>query len=541
MSSDTAANVQVIVVRLKSLGAKPARSKAENEEVKVLLRNLKEMGFTNQEIEDLVGGQWKATTIKQYNQGIKSKGSAAKGEISRLFNEMIERGLDFIEVKRVLELMHQLDSEGYISEDVIDFVDYIKAANLNIDEVVEGHKVLRRERISYDTLKELLAFKKTLDDAKIDLGLVAEIDRTLRTYHNPQEVLQTVRQYSATDAIKKAMEDKEKELGVVAEQVKEQTKIRDELRSNNEAMQKEMDAYRHAKELGFDEASLERMSTLASRDGWNANKVVQGVENYLTAEELEAKVHQNSARKQEVEKELGILEQKAAHRKKSVDLCSKLMDEHHFSEPVIEELYGIAKKYGTADEVLHTFGLFGGALAIQEYKTALESEISALRKERDNVKGEMAAERQKMTTFMNALWMDLEDLHEKSMQDMTQEAKRQIQGVSKIMEEYSVATAKASTLQEELKLAVILNVMQRYPTEAAAKYSIEEGLNILRIVRGFFAAQKVNPVVNLSGIPIQSRAVTVVSRGQSVIELIDAIEKTMRSDTIPRNGGARLS
>lgn len=94
-----------------SLAGKPILSKAEHGEAQKLMRQLKEVGMTNEEISKLSGGKWTPSTIKFYTPGVKSVHPSLWQSAVALLDNLVSTNMTLDDVETAVTVFEDLNSQ----------------------------------------------------------------------------------------------------------------------------------------------------------------------------------------------------------------------------------------------------------------------------------------------------------------------------------------------------------------------------------------------------------------------------------------------
>jgi len=86
-------NIEELARRFVALANKPILSQVEHDEVRNLMRQLKEEDMSNDEISRLSKGKWTASTVKGYTKGVRSSAGNSWQDVTSLFDELVSANM----------------------------------------------------------------------------------------------------------------------------------------------------------------------------------------------------------------------------------------------------------------------------------------------------------------------------------------------------------------------------------------------------------------------------------------------------------------
>jgi len=422
-------NIEELAKKFIALASKSTLSKAEQEEARDLMRQLKEAGMSNEEISKLSKGKWTPSTIKFYTPGIKAADPSPWQDTISLLENIISKGMTLEDVELAANVDEYLRNKGLTLEQIIDLVIDADSDSVNLRTLVSMHKELKESGLSFKDVAETLSFKKQLEERNLTIDSLAPLVELAKNYGEPAQVIEAFSQYTSLIELKEKISAANSELeSVNLEQVSANQHL-DETQSELSRIQESLKAYDEVNKLGFSEPELLKLSNLAKKHG-TVKKVLNAVEAYADYAEINEGINEAKTKLSNIEAKIGQLEISYSHLKTATSMCDALIHQYKFGLDAISTIYSMAKKYGEPLDVLKAIEAYGKLQVLQheldelggqvtqckellaqlqgEYRETLDSLESLNTKalqvgaEMGKVEGELAASRQ-WRTLMNLI------------------------------------------------------------------------------------------------------------------------------------------
>jgi hypothetical protein len=115
---------------------------------KECIRELYSKGFSYSEIEYLVGGRWKRSTIKKYCLGVEVKDTAEKDMVLDVLREYVESEGDWEEIEYYVDTKRKLDKR-FSLEQIIEFKEDFDRHDLKPEEVAPLFSYMNEKDIKF--------------------------------------------------------------------------------------------------------------------------------------------------------------------------------------------------------------------------------------------------------------------------------------------------------------------------------------------------------------------------------------------------------
>ena len=392
-------NIEDLGKRFVALVNKSMLSKVEHGEVRNLMRQLKEEGMSNEEISGLSRGQWTSSTVKGYTKGVKAHASNEWQSTVNLFDELMAANMTVDDVGSALAVSQELEIHHTSLDQVIDLLDAVESSSIDMPDLIQLHQGLKQNGLLPQEVANALAYKQQLEENGLDLDSLSSVAELAKKHGDPQEIIEAVSKYGSlveleehVAATKQELDGLNQQLADVHEQLKQVENMSSELRGA-------LEVYEEVARLGFTEAQLLKLATLARKHG-TVKRALDAVEGYVDYTDIASKVNKAKADLSSTKAKIEKLEAEHAHLKTVITMCQTLLQQYKFGLDAIATILSVAKQYGEAVDVLKGLEAYG--------------KLEALQQELDNLKGEVT-ERKKLLAELEGKYHEglegMESLH----------------------------------------------------------------------------------------------------------------------------------
>ena len=338
-------NIEELAKKFIVLASKFTLSKAEQEEARDLMRQLKGAGMSNEEISKLSKGKWTPSTIKFYTPGIKAADPSPWQDTISLLENVISKGLTLEDVELAANVDRYLKDKELTLEQIVDLVIDADSDSVNLGTLASMHKELKESGLSFKDVTETLSFKKQLEERNWTIDSLAPLIELAKNYGEPAQVIEAFSQYTSLIELKEKISAANSELeSVNLEQVSANQHL-DETQSELSRIQESLKAYDEVNKLGFSEPELLKLSNLAKKHG-TVKKILNEVEAYADYAEINEGINEAKTKLSNIEAKIGQLEISYSHLKTATSMCDALIHQYKFGLDAISTIYSMAKKYG---------------------------------------------------------------------------------------------------------------------------------------------------------------------------------------------------
>jgi predicted nucleic acid-binding Zn-ribbon protein len=534
--------VEEIVDEILHLARKKPLSDRDLARAKELMMKLREMGFTNKEISELTQEGWKEPTVKLYTRGVAVKDPSPKEDTTKLLTQLVSVGLTLDDVETSVSMKSDLDAKSVSFEDVSSLLEEAKRFKVGVKELMQTYRDLKDSGLSIGQLSEALSYKSDLTSAGFTPDNLKKVYEASKTYGGYGSVLEAINAYASL----KTIEADARTIGLrkndVEKQVSQLEMKVDELKEKQSKVEEALRIYDELKSLGFDEATLKQLKLSSDRYG-GVKGVLDAINTYRNLIELKDKVVELEKKKLDIDSQLKSVQAKYAHLQTVIGMCDTLLYKYKFSVPAITDIYDMAKKFGEPIEAIKAIGRYGDLKTIEgeiekfsNRKSELESRVNELEKQIQGLRATAEEVKSSANGLLKPLASEIgrstESMKEAFMEatrDMRVKYQESFDILGKMFEEYATKfgelKAEAGRLEEELKLARIVNTLMKYPSEAK-ELPFDYALLLHDAVYKFCLAKGVNPKVMVGDETAKKYSYPFL--GQTKMELIDLINWTKK-------------
>lgn len=252
------------------------------------MRKLRAHGFSNHDLEVILGGVWKEATIKRYTRGVKIVDTIERDEIMQTITELAARGIVHDDVQQTLEINRQLEKEGLTQEKIIQFFSNIRELRINLTDWINLQQEILELDVSIKEIETILNFIKKLREADLTTENITQLIGEAVKHQNISQFLQVISKYDNILTI-------QTEYNQLQENFENLKKTDDALKSLIERQETQYMTYQTyidmAKKLindyNFDIISLSTIMDIIQKMG-NPFQVLNAINVYKNLEELNA-------------------------------------------------------------------------------------------------------------------------------------------------------------------------------------------------------------------------------------------------------------
>lgn len=502
------------VRELVELGQRqPLRNAEDLERAKYLMKELRRMGYTNQEIQKLTKNVWSESTIKLYTRGTVVDDGRPKANAIELLSEMAANDITLDDVKRVIELKSKLI--GASIEGAVSMVNEAIDLGTNLTHLAAHLRINSEMGVHPKQVLEVLNYKLELKKLGFDIDSLKTLTDLAKKHGDPDNLVKAVNAYADLVAINSELQEKRE--------------LRDQLKAVETRLatvRAELEFLESLRNLGFSNDQLVALGKLA-RDWGGVPKVMDGMKLYSSVKEIEAAIDNLKRTNKDLESEFNKLNTDNAHLQTLIGLCHRLLFELKFSMKTIEDVYELAKMAGEPTEVLKALGRYRELVQIEEDINAMEQKKHGLE---DTLK-ELESLEERHRLYLQ--YLDKTALEETQrfaaaiMSHHTASAKE----MEKLVQEHAKNLAKAEALADELKLAQVFNAIYKYP-ENVKDLSEEHAIMMIEAGCRFLYEKGVDAKLSFPPSFTKKHPVFVNFEGTPVIDILTMILLVLRPSVV---------
>ncbi len=207
--------------KLLELAGLPRLSADQRGEAVSLTRELRGLGFTNRNVEVLVGGRWKEATIKKYTRGVKVVSTEERDLVLKTFSSFVAAGKTLQDVEEYLAISGLLESHLMKLETVIEFISGLLTQRIELAKLVDLYYEVEGQDY---TVAEIISDMDTLRSLKeegISREEIREFDRITGVYGGLEGIIKAMSAYNGLRDLQAAQKIAEKMLSDSQSDIKE--------------------------------------------------------------------------------------------------------------------------------------------------------------------------------------------------------------------------------------------------------------------------------------------------------------------------------
>jgi len=468
-------NIEDLAKRFVALASKSILSKAEHEEARNLMRQLKEEGVSNEEISELSGGKWTSSTVKGYTKGVKAGTSNEWQSAVNLFDELMAANMTLEDVERALAVRQALDESHISLGQVADLLLAADSSSVDNATLVRFYEDLKQQGLSVQDVAEVLGFKKELEEKGLGLDSLNPIVELAKSHGHPDEVIAAVAKYQSLAEIEDRIAVTTNELDSLNQQLARANHELKQVENKASRLKRALEAYEEVSELGFTEPQLTKLADLARKHGTvkSVLKVVEAYSDYMDIMHMAKEANADLVAKKA---EIGKLEADYAHLKTVTTMCQTLIDKYKFGLDAVTMVFSAAGKYGEPVDVLKAIEGYGKLQVIYQKLNELEGGIVERKRSLAQLEGkekEMLNELESLNVMALRVGTEINKVQSEVARS------KELDKVINLIEEPASASYHeyiplVATITASLRKWVINN-----ESKFRSTYSIKDGLNSL--------------------------------------------------------------
>lgn len=190
-------SMEELAKKFTALAAQQSLTKAEHEEAKKLMRQLKKAGMGNDQISKLSNGKWTPSTVKFYTPGIKPTHPSPWQDTVTLLDKLIATGLTLDDVETAVDVSDELQSAGISLNQLISLLFAADSASVTIADLVHQYELFKEHGLTPKNVSEAISLKEKLEKKGLGLDSLQPLLELAESYGNPEKIIQALTQYKA--------------------------------------------------------------------------------------------------------------------------------------------------------------------------------------------------------------------------------------------------------------------------------------------------------------------------------------------------------
>jgi DNA repair ATPase RecN len=380
-------SIEALSNRFINLAKKPKLAKSERDEARQLMVSLKQAGLSNEEISELSGGRWAPNSVKYYTKGIKVVHPTQCDSVVHLLQVLNSSNLTLADVEKTVTTLEHLKSLDIPPDDITDVLFAAESSSMDIADLVHQHKIFKESGLSPEKVSKFFDAEQYLEAIGLSPDWQVSLYEAIKKYGDPSKILEVITAYSSLTEIKKQVKSAEGELKEIKADKDEQDKLIEEGKEKLAALSASIEAYHKVIELGYDEQLLVDLPVLSEKYG-GPKAVIQACKAFTNYKEIDDNVAEAKNKLADINSEIGRRSSEHSYLVTGIDMCVKLVKEHHFGIDSLEMLLSAAQKYGDPVRVLEAIVAYGKIQALLEEEDKQQGIVNASKQKIAQLDGE---------------------------------------------------------------------------------------------------------------------------------------------------------
>lgn len=361
-----------------------------------------------------------------------------------------------------------------------------------------GKDVVTKSGKAVMEFSQLIGYTQSLQKMGISNEMVGKLVETIAKYGDFDTIMESVNTFGKLQALQSEIKTTtlaKQDLEVRVESLTSEVK---ELQDRKKAHEEPLILYQRLETDGFNGSTLERLRENSEKYG-GPRQVLEAISRYADITELADAIKTEKKNAEAVQAERTKLDADYVHLAKITAICDKLL-QMGFSIPAIQQIHDAATKYGEPLEVLKAIDGYGRLHEIQAEladasltRNSLKAQVSELQEKLVTLTGQTSAIEEAIQQTLNSMNSKLTNAVTAATEDILLTFKEEARKLTKINDEYAETSRNAVLLQEELKLARIIQGLSKYPADI--QVSLQYATTFLDLAAKVLRAKGMNPKV----------------------------------------------
>jgi tetratricopeptide (TPR) repeat protein len=380
-----------------------------------------------------------------------------------------------------------------------------KAIKAGKDVVDSGKDLVAKSEKAITEFRQLIAYKQSLDKMGINSQMLVELIDAIAKYGDFDTMVDSINAIGNLQAIQSAINKAQvarQDLEATVESLTSQIK---ELQDNKRIIEEPIRLYKELETEGFNRSALERIRESSEKFG-DPRQVLDAINRYADVKELAEAIKEEKKNAEAVQVERTKLDADYAHLAQVIAICDKLL-QMGFSVSAIQQIHDIASKHGEPLEILKAIDAYGKLHDLEAEiqnasmtRASLRTQVDELQQNLVTLTAQTSAVGGVVQQSLDSMKARLSTAAEEVSNDLASTFKEEATKLAKIKNEYAETLRTAAVLEEEIKLARIIQSILRYPADIQvsphyATLFLDLSVKVLR-------AKGVNPKVGDTGLTI---------------------------------------
>lgn len=367
-------SIEELTKKFMTLASKETLSKAEHEEARKLMKQLRKAGMSNNEVSNLSEGKWSPSTVKFYTPGTKADNPSPWQDVATLLNKIISSGMDFEDIDNAACIPYQLEEQGITLEQAINLLSTAETNSMDLTAMAQLNDELKKHGLSPKNSQEALVLKKELEAMGFTIGSLKPIVELVKNYGNTQGIIEAFSEYSSLTDIESQTAVAKEGLEVLNQDISRAKEHLEDTQKQTSHLEEPLKAYGKAVTLGFGPDELATLSELAEKYG-STEKVLQAVTDVTDHSHHLSMIEKAKVELASMEAKIQQVETQYGHLRTAITICETLYKKHGLGLDAISTILSIAEKYGKINDVLKGVDNYGNLQELQKEMGKLEGAV----------------------------------------------------------------------------------------------------------------------------------------------------------------------
>ncbi len=387
-------------------------------------QNMRRIGFSVPQIITLSGEHHlPESTIKNHVKGITASSDAPAQKAVQFIAGALDENVTLQTIRDFIEVKISADASKVTMKDIIVLLQALNAQKIPFNDFINDYKQMKDLGLTPANLKSFLDYKTRLEKTGFSLNQLKLVYDTAVGYGEPEKVLKAIGSYNdlqhlenqirTTKAEQKKLDDlleaDRKEKATLERDTKD---LKDEIESHKPTLAR----VKRLNDLGYDDTILNDLATSTGSLG-GVQQVVTSLGKLHDVNELQLTISELKKTKTQLEQEKTSVETANAHLKAHIDATTQLIEEHKLGLDAISALLRIARKHGTAPQVLKAFETYDSIEQLRKEEKKTEDDIEKTKASLNELTHQEKELRDKVAELLPKIETDvkkwIKDLNEK--------------------------------------------------------------------------------------------------------------------------------
>ncbi|MCJ7634999.1 hypothetical protein MUP77_21740 [Candidatus Bathyarchaeota archaeon] len=390
--------IERTIRELKTLcGRKPLLGN-DSLRVNELLGELKEAGYSNLEVSELLDKTLSVSTIKTRTTGIHTTDPSSKTDTIKVLSQLMQMDLTLDDVRSTVTLRSDLDSKEVSPEEVSNLISDVNQAKLSLKELIQLNQERSSSGLTFEQLKETLDFQSQMKQENLTIEGLRKILQASKSFGGYIMVLDAISSYGSLKTLNSEVEHSTSDKSALEQRIQGLRKDVDDLEARKTSVDSELKLFDRLRSLGFDEATLKELGKCSAKYGGPA-QVLAALNSYTGNAQIKEECVTLDKERVAFESKRMKAESDYVHLKAAIDMCEILLHKKRFSVQSIMDIYSLAERFGEATAVIKAIEEYGEIAAMKshlEELTLKQSELEIRMKKREELVNDLTSKATEM-------------------------------------------------------------------------------------------------------------------------------------------------